>query len=197
MSSKIRLVTVEDAESILDIYAPYVSNTSVTFEYEAPTLDEMQNRIANISKRLPYLVCEQNGNIIGYTFATKHRERAAYNWSVESSIYIFSNFHRKKVATALYNCLFEFLQRQGYYNVYAGITIPNDTSLEFHKAQGFKTVGTYTNVGYKFSQWHDVIWLQKNLISYTINPSETLSIHDLHSEDRTAILEKYSKMLLI
>ena len=160
---KLRLANINDAQDILNIYKPYVKNTTITFEYDVPSLDEFKNRISTISENFPYIVCEIDDAIVGYAYASKYRGRAAFNWTVELSIYVNENYHNHKVSHKLYSSLLDILKIQGVYNAYACITIPNEKSKKFHDKFGFNLVGTFTNSGYKFGKWIDVIWMEKIL----------------------------------
>ena len=162
----IRPATLEDATAILEIYTPYIKNTAITFETEVPTIEEFTERIREIKSKYPYFVCEIDGKVVGYTYVSKHRERSAYKYSVEVSIYVDLNYHRKGIGKALYTHLFEALKKHNYYTVYSGITLPGEKSIGLHKTFGFHEIGTYHNVGYKNGRWHDVIWLEKPLKKY-------------------------------
>src|SRR5262249_15175766 len=150
----------------LEIYTPFIVHTTVSFEYEVPSVDEFSLRIKKYLQDYPWIVCEYKERIIGYAYASKHRNRTAYQWSVESSVYIHQDFHRKGIAKILYETLFELLRHQGILNAYAGIALPNDKSLHFHHACGFRDVGTYKKVGYKLGAWNDVLWLSFPLNEY-------------------------------
>lgn len=176
---KIRPACLDDAEKMLEIYAPYVENTTVSSEYTAPTLKEFCDRIRNYTQKLPWLVCEINGEIAGYGYASPHRTRAAYQWSVETSIYVSDKFHRCKIATALYSAIFEILYVQGYYNIYVGITSPNERSMKFHKSMGFIISGAYQNSMYKFGQWRDVLWMGKELREHNLEPKPTIPFTEI------------------
>jgi L-amino acid N-acyltransferase YncA len=158
MGAIIRLATVEDAEAVRGIYAPYVQDTPVSFEYVPPTVEEMRGRIGDVLQRYPWLVCEDNSRVIGYVYASPHRARTAYQWSVEVAVYVHNDCHRCGVGRALYTSLFRLLALQGLYNAYAGATLPNPGSVGLHEAVGFKPVGVYHAAGYKAGAWHDVIW---------------------------------------
>jgi phosphinothricin acetyltransferase len=166
MKINIRDAVCADAKAILDIYTPYITGTCITFETEVPALDEFTLRIENIINNYPYLVCEADGIITGYAYASKHRERAAYQYSADVSIYVRPEYQGKGIGKALYANLFESLKKYKIYTVYAGITLPNDKSVNLHKTFGFKEVGIYKNVGYKLNKWLDVIWLEKQLKEY-------------------------------
>lgn len=171
---QIRPATLEDAAAMLAIYAPYVEQTTVSSEYEAPGLEEFCGRIRTFSEKLPWLVCIIDGKVAGYGYASPHRTRAAYQWSVETSIYVSADFHRRGIARALYSALFELLRMQGYYNIYVGITSPNERSMKFHKAMGFIISGAYQNSMYKFGQWRDVLWMGKELREHDGPPQPTV-----------------------
>ena len=166
----IRLITLNDAAATLEIYRPYVENTIISFEYEAPGLEEWKNRITTISAEYPWLVCEHENQIVGYAYGCKHRYRTAYSWAAESSIYLSEKFHHKGIARLLYETLFEIMKLQGYVNVYAGITMPNAKSEKFHEAMGFCDVGYFKNIGYKFGAWHDTRWMQLHLTDHLSDP---------------------------
>ncbi|HTB26699.1 MAG TPA: GNAT family N-acetyltransferase, partial [Puia sp.] len=133
----IRLVTENDAKLVLEIYKPYILDTIITFEYEVPTLEEFIRRIKTVSSEYPWLVCLLGNKIVGYAYAGRHRDRTAYQWSVDAAVYLSPAVHRKGIARILYESLFSILRLQGYYNVYAGISLPNEKSTGFHKAMGF------------------------------------------------------------
>lgn len=175
----IRAATLADASAILAIYAPFVLNTTVSFEYAVPTIDEFSQRIESIQQRFPYLVAEQNGRIMGYAYASAHRERTAYKWSADTSVYMHPDAHRQGVARQLYATLFDLLCRQGIYNVYAGITLPNPASEAFHRSIGFRPVGVYENVGFKFGVWHSTEWLQMALQPHTESPMPPTPLPEL------------------
>jgi len=163
MSATMRVALAEDAEAILAIYAPIVRETAISFEVEPPTQVEMHERIATTLRRLPWLVCEHQGEVLGYVYASPHRARAAYQWSVDVSVYIHATVRRTGMGRALYHALFELLILQGLYQCYAGITLPNPASVGLHEALGFQPVGVYEAVGYKLGEWHDVGWWQRAL----------------------------------
>jgi L-amino acid N-acyltransferase YncA len=163
MSTTIRVACPEDAEAILAIYTPIVRETAISFEVEPPTYVEMHERIATTLRRLPWLVCERQGEVLGYVYASPHRARAAYQWSVDVSVYIHAKARRTGMGRALYHALFQLLSLQGFYQCFAGITLPNPASVGLHEALGFQPVGVYQAVGYKLGGWHDVGWWQRAL----------------------------------
>lgn len=162
----IRSVNINDASNILAIYAPYITDTFITFETEVPTLEEFTKRIEDIKKEYPYIVCEMDGKVVGYAYASKHRERSAYKYSVEVSVYIAPDYQHKGIGKELYRSLFELLKGYNYYNAYAVIALPNEKSVGLHKAFGFSEVGIYHNVGYKNGRWLNVLCMEKQLKEY-------------------------------
>ena len=168
--SSIRLATERDAEEIASIYAPNVTDTIISFESKPPTADEMRLRIEGTLERYPWLVCERRGQVLGYAYAGAHGFRAAYRWSVDVSVYVHEEAHRTGVGRALYTSLFAALDLQGFYNAYAGVTLPNPASVGLHESVGFRPVGVYRGVGYKLGAWHDVGWWHLSLRERVANP---------------------------
>ena len=168
---KIRLATPKDGEALLNIYKWYIENTAITFETEVPSAEAFGKRIENTLSCFPWLVCEIDDVVAGYAYASKHRERAAYQWSADLSIYVDAKYHRRHIAKALYKVLEEALRLQGYYTVFAGVTSPNPKSEAFHLAYGFDTIGVFENVGYKLGQWRGVKWFKYTLADYEKEPT--------------------------
>ena len=154
----IRLATAADAAAIADIYRPIVESTPISFETEPPDEDEMRRRLGETLPVFPWLVCDIDGQVAGYAYASRHRVRAAYQWSVDASVYVDASRRRAGVGRGLYASLFGILAAQGFFNAYAGITLPNPASVALHERMGFRPVGVYRNVGYKLGAWHDVGW---------------------------------------
>lgn len=167
---RIRLATVNDAEQVLKVYTPYVLQTGSTFEYEVPTLEEFRGRIAKISARYAYLVCECNGEIIGYAYGSTHRERMGYSWCAEATVYLSEAHHRRGIARILYDALFVLMKEQGYKSIYVSILSTNTASLAFHRAMGFEDIGIFRNIGYKLGEWHSNVWMQLFLGEHGIEP---------------------------
>ena len=163
MPSVIRLARSEDAGQIQAIYAPVVRDTAISFEVEIPDASEMRQRILSTLETHPWLVCEVDGRVLGYVYAGRHRARAAYQWATEVTVYIHADARRLGVGRALYSSLFQLLTLQGFRNLHAGITLPNEGSVGIHESMGFQLVGVYKEVGYKFGGWHDVGWWQLSL----------------------------------
>lgn len=178
MTTQLRPATAEDAPSIARIYAPFVENTVISFETEPPTDAEIATRITRKTERYPWLVAVRE-DVVGYAYAGSHRSREAYQWSVDVSVYVDPDHHRRGIARALYTALFAVLREQGFLNAYAGIALPNQASTEFHESMGFEEVGTYHDVGYKSGDWHDVRWYEKQLDERPAEPEEPTGLPDL------------------
>ena len=172
----IRLATAADGEAVAAIYAPFVTSSATSFEATPPSGDDMAARIASTLAYAPYLVYESGGEVLGYAYASPHRERAAYRWSVDVSVYVHERAHRRGVGRALYTSLFALLRLQGYYAAHAGITLPNPASVGLHEALGFVPVGVYRSVGFKMGSWHDVGWWQLPLRERTGEPVPPLAL---------------------
>ena len=175
-AAAIRLATVADAARIAAIYAPYVTAAATSFEIDPPSADEMGRRIVATVERWPWLVCERDHEVLGYAYATRHHERAAYQWSVDVSVYVDDRVHGRGIGRALYTSLFPLLVLQGFHNAYAGITLPNAASVGLHEAMGFRAVGVYRRVGFKLGAWHDVGWWGRELQSSAAPPGPPLTI---------------------
>jgi L-amino acid N-acyltransferase YncA len=171
MASRIRNVELSDAPAISRIYAPYVTDTATSFERVPPDAEEMEQRIAATIGQYPWLVFEQDGEVLGYAYAGAHSSRHAYQWSVNVSVYLDARAHRRGIGRALYTVLFELLRRQRFVNAYAGITLPNAASVGLHEAMGFVTVAVYPRVGFKFGKWHDTTWLHLRLVEEDAPPA--------------------------
>ena len=186
----IRIATEEDAAGILNIYGPYITATSFTFEMDVPSIPDFKKRIRSYLDSYPWLVYEVNGEIAGYAYATRHRERVAYQWSVESSVYIHDQHQGTGIGRALYSALAEILKQQGFRNVYAVINLPNDKSVAFHEHCGFAWFATYERVGYKLGKWKNVGWWKLQVNEYTADPEPPVKFPDLDQSLLNSILLK-------
>ncbi|MBE0601483.1 MAG: N-acetyltransferase [Firmicutes bacterium] len=166
MEYAIRSAVMGDAAALLAIYAPYVTDTCVSFEESPPSPDAFAGRLRESLDQYAWLVCEVRREIVGYAYATAYRARAAYRYSASTSVYIKVGYHRQGIGHALYEALFERLKTLGIYTLVAGIALPNPASVGLHKAMGFAEVGVYRSVGYKFGRWQDTLALQKALRVY-------------------------------
>jgi len=164
----------EDGPAVAAIYAPFVRDTAISFEAEAPDGIEMAARIVQILARYPWLVAEEAGDILGYAYAGAHRSRAAYGWACDVSVYLAPAARRRGVGRALYGSLLETVRRQGIVSAYAGITLPNSASVGFHEAVGFVSIGAFPKVGFKAGRWHDVGWWYKLLRDGDAAPGDIL-----------------------
>lgn len=167
----IRRVRHSDASAIASIYRPYVEDTPISFEIDPPSAAEMERRIS-AGARFPWYVEEVAGEIAAYAYASKHRERAAYQWAADVSVYTRVGLARRGSGRRLYSQVLDDLRSLGYANAFAGITLPNDASVAFHEAMGFAPIGIYRNVGFKQGRWHDVGWWQLPLrTDWTTTPA--------------------------
>jgi L-amino acid N-acyltransferase YncA len=167
----IRLARIEDCPEILGIYGYFVENTAVTFEYEVPTLGEMEGRMKNILLKYPYLVSVEAEKVIGFAYAADFRHRAAYQWSCECTVYIAPEHQGKGTGRLLYQRLLDMLRLQGYFNVFAGVAIPNERSIRLHQQCSFEEIGEYRNIGYKRGVWHTTRWFQLVLREHSVDPA--------------------------
>lgn len=161
-----------DAPSCAAIYGPFVTDTVISLEEQAPDERELGARINRVTRTHPWLVAEVDGGVVGFAYATEHRERAAYRWATDVTVYVSPAEHRRGIGRALYEALFSRLSDQGFHVACAGITLPNQASIGLHRALGFDEVGVYRRIGFKFGAWHDVAWLQKELRSPEFPPAE-------------------------
>lgn len=178
----IRLAERKDAASMLAIYAPYIRGTSVTFETDIPAISDFEARVMHYMEKAPWLVAEINSRIAGYAYASVYRDRVAYQWSMECSVYVDDSFHRRGVAQALYAALFSILQQQGFRNVYAVINLPNERSVALHESMGFSWFATYEQVGYKLGQWKNVGWWRLILNEFGQEPAAPVFFSELKKD---------------
>jgi L-amino acid N-acyltransferase YncA len=175
----IRIAEAADAQEVAEIYAPAVAGSPISFETEVPTGREMEERITAALAFAPWLVCVDGERVDGYAYASRHRERAAYRWSVDVSVYVHERGRRAGVGRALYTALFALLRLQGFHAAHAGITLPNEASVRLHESLGFRLVGVYPRVGFKCGAWHDVGWWQLGLLDRIGEPGPTLPMEAL------------------
>ncbi|MDR2587505.1 MAG: GNAT family N-acetyltransferase [Coriobacteriales bacterium] len=159
LSAAIRMAQPSDAQAILDIYAPYVTDTAITFVSTLPTAEEIRLKMLDIEKRYPYLVCTIDNEVVGFAYADRVRPHEAYRWNAELSVYIDPHHQGRGIATALYTALFQILKAQGFCNLYAVITLPNEASVALHKHFGFRELAVHEADGYKLGAWRDVLWM--------------------------------------
>lgn len=174
MNATIRLAERRDIPGILEIYAPFILDTAVTFEEEIPSEESFWERMQSIMSELPFLVCEIDGRIAGYAYASGYRSRASYRWSKEVSVYIHPDFKRRRVAHALYTSLNEMVRYQGIADLLAIITMPNESSVGFHEHFGYVKCGEFSKVGYKLNQWQNVGWFELFLQDENESPKDRI-----------------------
>jgi L-amino acid N-acyltransferase YncA len=182
MAAAIRLACVDDAPQVQAIYSPVVRDTAISFEVDPPDVGEMGRRIRGTLTRLPWLACERDGEVLGFAYAARHRERAAYRWSVDVSVYVDQHARRVGVGRGLYVSLLALLASQRFAVAHAGITLPNPASVGLHEALGFVPVGVYRAVGFKLGAWWDVGWWQRRLGELAVPPAPPVDLPDLPAE---------------
>ena len=182
----IRIAKESDANAVLNIYKPYVEKTAITFDYDIPSLENFKNRMKDIQSRYPFLVAEESGVILGYSYAAPFHPRAAYAWSCEVSIYLEESCRGRGIGQQLYQSLESYLRQMGFLNLNAclassSIETPylTQASQHFHEKLGFKKVGTFHHSGYKFQHWFDMIWMEKMIGEHTRQVTLPKSIHDI------------------
>ena len=186
---KIEKVSTADAEELLAIYAPYVEETAISFEYEVPSVDEFRNRIEQISAKYPYIKAVVDGKIAGYAYAAGFKDRKAYDWSVETSIYVDMEQKRSGIGRRLYEELENILKQQGILNVNACIAYPQvedeyltKDSVLFHEKLGYTMVGIFHQCGYKFHRWYDMVWMEKFIGEHRENQPDIIPFPELKLE---------------
>ena len=186
----IRFAAEADAPALLAIYAQYIE-TGITFEYQLPTREEFARRIRDFGGTYPYLVCEENGCIVGYAYAHRQAERAAYQWNAELSVYLDRSCTSRGLGRRLYGALIDILRLQGVRTVYALVTLPNEKSEGLHRSMGFRLMGVQRSTGYKAGAWRDVAWFEKPIAPYDQNPEPIRPVGDIPAEALAAILKRY------
>ncbi len=184
---RIRPAALADAPVLLDLYAPYVEHTAITFEYDVPSLQEFSRRMEAVLRRYPYLTAESGGTPVGYAYASPFHERAAYGWAVETSIYVSQSVRGQGVGGALYQALERVLARQHILNLNACIAVPppegdpylTGDSAAFHSHLGYRPVGRFHQCGYKFGRWYDMIWMEKLLAPHPERPEAVVPFPEL------------------
>ncbi|NLM45644.1 MAG: N-acetyltransferase [Firmicutes bacterium] len=176
---KIEKVTIEDAAELLQIYGYYIKNTAIAFDYDVPTLGEFQQKIIDISSKYPFIKAVDNGEILGYAYANTFKDRKAYDWSVETTIYVKQDKRRMGIGKSLYLALEQALKNMGILNMNACIAVPQKedkfltfASYHFHKKMGFTLAGRFHKIGYKFNNWYDIVWMEKLLGEHPAFPPE-------------------------
>lgn len=191
----IRSARPEDASEILKIYEPYIKKTTITFEYEVPSSEEFRSRMTGIIGAYPYLVCEADGKILAYAYAHRFKERAAYQWDAELSVYVEEEHTGLGMGKALYYALMEILKLQNVKNVYALVTSPNERSEALHLGMGFRLEGLNRETGYKMGKWLDVSCFVKNIGTHECDPEGIKPFSEVEQTDVDRIIEESVKLL--
>lgn len=186
---QIRVATEEDAEELLQIYRPYVEETVITFEYEVPSAEEFRQRITHTLEKYPYLIAEKEGRIVGYAYASAFKERAAYDWAVETTIYLEKGSRKKGIGRNIYNALEDALRMQHILNLNACIGYPEvedeyltKNSADFHAHLGYRLVGEFKQCGYKFGRWYNMVWMEKMTGEHGEKPEPVIPFHEVAAE---------------
>lgn len=180
----LRLARPADAEALLKVYAPFVASedralSDVSFEYEVPDVAEFAERIKNISADYPYIVCEQEGEAIGYVYAHPYIQRAAYQWGAEVTIYLAPAGQGRGLGRVMYTLLEDLLRLQGVVMLYSCITVSNEHSVGMHTAMGYKIIGTFNSTGFKHGHWLDMVWMEKVIAPHPAAPQPVKTIGEL------------------
>lgn len=190
-ASTVRIATTEDAKELLEIYAPYVQETAVSFEYTVPSVEEFQERIEHTLEKYPYLVMEQEGKIVGYAYAGPFKQRVAYDYAVETTIYVRKENRRDGIGRKLYEALEYYLRKQNIINLNACIADPEKEdqyltkdSVRFHKRMGYELVGKFHKCGYKFNRWYDMVWMEKIIGNHIQSPDPVIWFSELEERKR-------------
>lgn len=185
-TTKIRIATKQDAAELVRIYAPYVEKTAITFEYEVPTVWEFEKRIDHILKKYPYLIAERNGEAVGYAYAGSFKDRAAYDWAVETTIYVREDQKKTGIGRDLYEALEKILAEQNILNLNACIAYPETediyltkNSVQFHKHLGYRLAGEFYKCGYKFGRWYNMVWMEKHIGEHKENPPAVKTFNEI------------------
>ena len=185
----VRIAQSKDADAILDIYRPYVLTSTCTFETVVPTLEQMERRLTTGLIKFPWIVYQHQNGIGGYVYASTHRERDAYRWTCECSVYVHDDWKGKGIGLELYKALFGILKLQGLVNVFAGITLPNNASTRLHEKCGFIHFAVYENIGFKLGKWQKVGWWRLQLKEYELQPTPPILFSELDPAAYSSILQ--------
>lgn len=186
----LRVASRDDGECLSRIYAHYVNTSPISYEYVAPTVEEFSERIAHKLEKYPFIVALLDGEPIGYAYASQYRERAAFDWCVELSVYVSRHHLGRGIGTALYTALLELLRLQNIVVAYSAITLPNDQSIALHSKMGFDLAGVFKASGYKMEQWWELAWYQKQLNPLTCPPPAVIPFPQLDAEAVASVLKK-------
>ncbi len=195
MPATIRLATEADAAAMLDIYAPVVEDTVISFELVPPSVDEFRSRVRDVLPHAPWLVLEEDGRVAGYAYASKFRARPAYRFTVETTVYVHGERRGRGVGRALYSSLLACLRLQGFRRAVGGITLPNAASVALHESMGFAKCAVFAKVGFKFGAWHDVGFWELELAPQLADPPEPRALEDVAATPEFSALLVVSEQL--
>lgn len=176
------MATIDDAKDILAIYEPYILYTPITFEFNSISVDNYIERMNRIQKQFPFILCVIDDVVAGYAYCSYYLEKEGFSWDCEITVYVAESFYKRGIATGFYNILIPLIKKQGYYNIYSLICVPNESSVHLHERFGFKEVGIYYNTAYKLAKWRDLLVMEKGLKEYDSNPKKPISINELDKE---------------
>ncbi|MCM1176091.1 MAG: GNAT family N-acetyltransferase [Blautia sp.] len=187
-TNKIRIASEQDAQDLLAIYKYYVENTAITFEYTAPALQEFERRIRRILSKYPYIVAERDGEIIGYACAGTFKDRAAYDWAVETTVYVRADRQKTGVGRELYEALEKLLALQNIQNLNACIAYLESenqylthNSVRFHEHMGYRLVGEFYQCGYKGGRWYNMVWMEKHIGNHEKEPEAVRTFDEIRA----------------
>lgn len=193
---KISKVDVTDSEKLLEIYTPYILNTAITFEYEVPSVQQFRQRVQDILVKYPYLKAIKDDEIVGYAYANVFKNRAAYDWAVEVSIYIKKDMQKLGIGKRLYQALEKICQLQNITNLYACIAYPEvedeyltNNSVNFHQHMGYQRVGEFHQCGFKFNRWYNMVWMEKIIGEHQTTPQSVIKFENLDLTTLKTILD--------
>ena len=186
----LRIATVADTDAILAIYAPYITGSTATFETEIPSREIFRQRVEEILTTYPYLIAEEDGETVGYAYAHRESERAAYDWNVELSVYVRQERHGAGIGRRLYTALLTLLTLQGVQNAYVRIALPNPASEALHARMGFRRLAEHRDTGYKMGEWHTILYMERVLGDHAIPPAPLIPFPQLSPEAVAAVLQR-------
>lgn len=192
--NQVRLARETDAEALLGVYRPYI-DTPITFECEVPSAEAFAGRIREITAGYPYLVWERDGEILGYAYAHRQKERAAYQWNAELSIYLRQQATSQGVGKCLYGALIDLVRLQNVKTVYGCVTVPNAASERLHRSLGFALSGVFRSTGYKCGRWRDVAWFEKQIAAYDRQPADIIPFCRADASEVTEILTRCTRSI--
>ena len=189
---KLRMIRIDDVKGVQEVYKPFVKNTPITFEYNVPSYKKFVKRVEKVCETYPWVVAEVDGEIAGYAYASRFKERMAFTWDVETFIYVSEKSNSRGIGAALYSALEEILKMQGFYNMYAMITATAKNSISFHEKMGYQKVYTLEKCAWKFDQWYGMSCMEKRIGDFDTDPEPIIPIKIIDKKKIDKILDKYS-----